>query len=347
MRRFKLSVSAFLIALVIFSLSGCSGFSDGFLKRSIFAMNTVIDINSDGITEADLDDAAALIHSLELIFDFKNPDSELYRWNESTGGGKVSPEFYSVVKTGAEIYDLSGGVSFGGVSSFGACDITIGALVELWDIPNRSEFVPDESEIKAALALSGFEYLKIYESGGEFFVEKTLPGLRLSLGGIAKGWALEQTVEFLKSRGGKHIMVSFGGNVGVAGGKSDGSPWKIGIRSPRPESGNETVGCFEITDGYIAVSGDYERYFERDGVRYCHIFDPQTGYPVTGTQSAVVLTESGAVGDALSTALFVMNSRGETPDMILSREPGIFRTAYIIDESGQRLFGDEKHFTKY
>ena len=339
MRRFKLSVSAFLLAiLLLFAACGCSGISGRFLKRSIFAMNTVIDINSDGITEADLDEAAAKIRSWELIFDFKNPESELYRWNESAGGGKVSPEFYSVVKTGAEIYDLSGR----------ACDITIGALVELWDIPNKGEFVPDESEIKAALALSGFENLKIYESGGEFFVEKTLPELRLSFGGIAKGWALEETVEFIKSCGGKHIMVSFGGNVGVAGGKRDGTPWKIGVRSPRPETDSrETVGCFEITDGYIAVSGDYERFFERDGVRYCHIFDPQTGYPVTGTQSAVVLTESGAVGDALSTALFVMNGRGETPDMILSREPGIFSTAYIIDESGQRLFGDEKHFTKY
>lgn len=348
MRRFKLQVSAFLlVSALLFAISGCSGRSDGVSSRSLFAMNTVIDISSDGITETDLDEAAALIRSWELIFDFKNSESELFRWNESAVGGKVSREFYSVVKTGLEIYVLSSGVCSGGVCSTGACDITIGALVELWDIPNKGELIPDESEIKAALALSGFENLTIYEVGGEFFVEKSLPELRLSLGGIAKGWALEQTVEFLKSRGGQHIMVSFGGNIGVAGGKSDGSPWKIGIRSPRPETGDETVGCFKITDGYIAVSGDYERYFESDGVRYCHIFDPQTGYPVTDTQSAVVFTESGAIGDALSTALFVMNSRGETPDLLLGEQPGIFKTAFIIDESGQRLFGDEGYFIKY
>ena len=106
-------------------------------------------------------------------------------------------------------------------------------------------------------------------------------------------------------------MVSFGGNIGVAGGKSDGSPWKIGIRSPRPETGDETVGCFKITDGYIAVSGDYERYFESDGVRYCHIFDPQTGYPVTDTQSAVG-PPNRRYWRRASTALFVMNIGRDT-----------------------------------
>jgi predicted phage replisome organizer len=128
---------------------------------------------------------------------------------------------------------------------------------------------------------------------------------RKYLGGIGKGAAADELIRYLETSEISHGLVSVGGTIGVFGDKPDGTPYKIGVRDP--DDPNGVVTYLHIRDGFVAVSGDYERYFEEDGVRYHHIFDPYTGIPADGgLRETAVYCTSGAVADALSTALFVM-----------------------------------------
>jgi thiamine biosynthesis lipoprotein len=133
-----------------------------------------------------------------------------------------------------------------------------------------------------------------------------MPGQSVDLGGIAKGYAGDEAIKIYKKHGIKSAYVNLGGNVVTLGTKPDGTPWRIGIQNPRAQNGYY-LGTVEVTDKAIVTSGDYERYFEADQIRYHHILDPQTGYPAdSGLMSATVVTDVSVDADALSTAVFTL-----------------------------------------
>ncbi len=254
-----------LLLMVVLCLTGCQ--PKGYLSRDMYAMNTVISVN----IPADVKGADALMEEAQLLIDGLEAKLSATREQSEISTGEYSDETLSVLDYAYEISRNTGG----------AYDPECLALTRLWRI-NDGGYIPDEEEISAALEKNDID-----------------------LGGIAKGYALQKTVELLSEKA-EYGMVSFGGNVGVWGNKPDGTDWTVGIKDPYDTS--SVVGKVILSDGgYIAVSGDYERYFEQDGIRYHHIFDPETGYPVyNGTHSTAVYTKDGALGDALSTALFVM-----------------------------------------
>ena len=181
----------------------------------------------------------------------------------------------------------------------GAFDCTVGALTALWGFPDAVT-PPTPTEIDSALALVGYEGLEV--AGASFRIAR--PGLRLDLGAAAKGYAVDQMVSVLQELGVVAGLIDAGGDIRYWGAKPDGRDWLFGVQHPRdPE---RYIEVEDLGLAAIATSGDYEQYFEWEGVRYHHLLDPATGYPARRCISATVWAETAIDADILSTAVFVL-----------------------------------------
>ncbi len=285
-----------IFAVAIPFLSACGTQKDK--DTAFFAMDTVITLHLPADTDPTLPAACeTLCRSLEATLSRTVPESDVSRFNASPTGCTVTEETQALVR-------LANQVARG---SFGAFDITVAPLSLLWNVTGRADGDPPPrgEDIAECLAHVGYAHLA---SVGDL-LKKDDPEVMIDLGAIAKGYACEKTVSLLQGAGVARGYVSFGGNIGVIGPKEDGGPFCIGLR--HPDKAGDVAGYLHIGDGYISVSGDYERYFETDGIRYHHIIDPATGYPSeNGIRSAVVWAMDGALADALSTALFVAGEAG-------------------------------------
>lgn len=185
--------------------------------------------------------------------------------------------------------------------SAGAFDLTVGRLSSLWDFDDDIKKVPSEAEIKKEL--STVDYEKIAINGANVTIGK---GQTLDLGAVGKGAACDAAKAYLQKSGVKGAVVSVGGSI-LAFGKRNkiGDKWRIAVRHPRGE--NTYIGVINLSEGFVSTSGDYEKYFEKDGKRYHHILDANTGYPAdSGLSSVTVVCDSGTLSDALSTACFIL-----------------------------------------
>ena len=241
--------------------------------------------------------------------------SEISRLNR-LGRLKVSPDIFYIIKSSKEFWQMTGG----------AFDITIGPLVDLWGFKNREYAVPPDRKIKSALKLIGSDKIILREE--DHIVEFKLPGMKIDLGGIAKGYALDRAVQKLKENKINSCLINAGGQV-YALGENSGRAWKIGIKNPRAA---DFSGNLEIKNQSVSTSGDYEQFFSRGGKRYSHILDPRTGYPASsGVISATVVAPSGINADALSTSAFILGRQGT--DELAKRFPGV---RFYIQESEAR-----------
>ncbi len=195
--------------------------------------------------------------------------SEVNQINQAAGksGVSVSDETYYVIKEAVEYARLTGG----------AFDPTVGPLVRLWGINTEEARIPSQEEIDETLKLVDYNKVQFDDGNNEIFLEKE--GMMIDIGGIAKGYAADKAVEFLRDNGIKSAYVNMGGGVTTLGAREDGNPWRVGIQDPREPRG-EVLAIVEMVDMSIDTSGDYERYFIEDGVRYHHILDTNTGTQV-------------------------------------------------------------------
>ena len=223
-------------------------------------------------------------------------DSELSRFNQYQGSDpfQVSEQTATVVKEAIRLNSLT----------LGALDVTVGPLVNLWGFgpEARRDTVPTEQELAERKAKTGIEYLSV--SGD--FLSKTLPNLYVDLSTIAKGWGVDVVADFIESQGIENYMVEVGGEMRLKGRNAQGIPWRIAIEKPSVQE-RSVQEIIEPGDMAIATSGDYRNYFERDGMRYSHIINPQTGYPIDNkVVSVTVLDKSSITADGLSTGLMVL-----------------------------------------
>jgi thiamine biosynthesis lipoprotein len=172
----------------------------------------------------------------------------------------------------------------------------------LWDFKNKKR--PTDSELKKILPLLNHTHIVFNDNDTSIMLKDK--GVLLDLGGIAKGYAADKTVELLKGAGMKAGIAAMAGDIRLWGARPDGSPWHVGIRAPRGATPDDLIGVLSIKDMAVSTSGDYERFFIEDGVRYHHILDPATGKPAGDFQSVTVVNPHGVMTDALSTAVFVM-----------------------------------------
>jgi thiamine biosynthesis lipoprotein len=217
-------------------------------------------------------------------------NSEISRLNQA-GKLEVSPETFYVIKKSIEFWQISDG----------AFDISVAPLVDLWGFTTQKHNFPTAGSINSILGIIGSDKIILHEKNN--VVEFKLPGMKIDLGAIAKGFALDCAVKKLKEKGIDSCLINAGGQV-YALGKKFGSPWKIAIQNPRK---SEITATLELNDNSVSTSGDYEQFFFKEGRRYCHIIDPRSGYPVSnGVSSVTVVADSALEADALSTAIFVL-----------------------------------------
>lgn len=225
-----------------------------------------------------------------------------------------SPEVLELYQTAKKVYLDSGG----------AFDITVGVLTDLWGFSSQTYRVPKPSELRQALMMVGLE--KITERQGELIIPA---GVKLDWGGIAKGWGVDKAFSALQKQGIKSGFINAGGDLRCWGQNPERRAWRIGLKHPRQPG---FLGVLELADTAVATSGDYQRYFEVDGVRYHHIFDPKTGFPAQGKQSVTVIGPEAAICDALATAIFVLDDA--TPLLRLYPDYG----AIVVNSEGALSF---------
>jgi len=187
--------------------------------------------------------------------------------------------------------------------SEGRFDITSGVLRRAWDFGARPPRVPSAEAIAAARSLIGWSRVE-WDADT---IRLPQSGMEIDLGGIGKEYAADRAATICIERGVVHALVNLGGDVRAVGGQPDGSPWRIGIRDPRaPE---RAIAGLDVVDGAVATSGDYERYFEVDGRRYCHILDPRSGMPVEHWRSVSVVAPLCVVAGSCATIAMLLEER--------------------------------------
>ncbi|MFA5356066.1 MAG: FAD:protein FMN transferase [Candidatus Omnitrophota bacterium] len=272
--------------LAIVPLCGCRDkvfYSD---KRAM--MGTFVEVACSD-REA-LDIVFTEIGRIEGLLSKYKEDSEIFILN-SSGEIKASSDTFYILQKAREFWEESGK----------AFDITVGPLMDIWGFTDKEYRIPAEEEIAQALALAGSDKI-IFNPDGNV-VKLKVPGMKIDLGAIAKGYAVDRAVEKLREHRISNCLINLGGQVYCMGDKS-GRPWSVGVRDPR---GNGFINQVSLRDQSIATSGDYEQYFIKEDRRYPHILDPRTGYPAdSGIVAVTVISPSGLLTDSLATAIFVL-----------------------------------------
>lgn len=277
-------------------LAGCAPASS---ESDFYAMDTIMvvtayDNNEDAAKSARVE-IEQHINALDQLMSRQRKESNLSQLNAAGGAVvTVDHELYEAIETALYYAQLTGG----------AYDPTTAPLSDLWGIGTESQRVPTQAEIDAVLPKVGWQNIKLL---GEDKIQLE-NGAQIDLGGIGKGWAANDTAAICKTAGDTlRVLAQLGGNIigiGENPNNKDGE-WVIGIANP--DNSADYVATISITNESVVTSGDYERYFEQDGKRYHHIFDPKTGYPAnSGLRSVTVVDADSARADALTTALFVM-----------------------------------------
>ena len=263
-------------------------------SREILAMDTAMRVTAYGDRAKEAVQAAEEeIKRLDALFSVGNASGDIARLNENASA-VVSGETCELINRSKELYNSTGG----------ALNIAVYPLMEAWGFTSGEYRVPEQKEIDAMLTCMDVDEISCDENTGEVILPE---GMGIDLGAIAKGYTSARLMDVFVSYDIASAIVSLGGNVQALGNKPDGTKWRVAVEDPFSEEGDSYAGILEITDQAVITSGAYERYFEQDGKRYHHIIDPATGYPAeNGLASVTVVSQDGALADALSTALFVM-----------------------------------------
>lgn len=280
-------VIAALAALILIAFVAYDGIFNKSVSVDFFAMNTVGTLK---ITGKDADETAKKIEAqLDLL------DSDLLsRYNENSLLFKInsgleteSEELAAYVRTLIDVSRKSGG----------AFDFTLGAISDLWDFGGNAS-IPDSAKLLQKLSHAGYEKISVTDSR----IVSADKNAVIDLGAAGKGIALDKAKEILGAQNVRKAVISVGGSV-LCYGEGD---FTVGIRNPEGNAG-EYIAILRTNACCVSTSGNYERYFEKDGKRYHHILDPKTGYPAeSGVVSVTVISENGLLSDALSTACFVL-----------------------------------------
>lgn len=328
-----LSILAIILLMVFIiygtgKTGGSNAMDDHVEESTIIAMDTVMTIKAYG-SNAFQGIAAATeeIYRLENLLSTTKEGSEVYRINHANGEAvQVSDETTYLIKEAINISSQTGG----------ALDITIYPIVKCWGFTGDEFRVPEDSEIQVLLNDVGYD--RVVCSDG--FV-KLAKGQMIDLGAVAKGYAADRVKLKLSEAGVENAIINLGGNVLTMGTKPDGEKWSVGIKNPFSTS--ELTGAVSIDAKAVVTSGNYERYFEKEGKRYWHILDPQTGYPAdAGVVSVTIVTDSSFLADALSTAVYVM---GPEKTRELYEKRGDFEYI-LITNNGETIMSENISFIR-
>ena len=296
-------LSRFIALAAILLLTACG--KEPLYQEQGYVFGTLVDVSIYGEDEARARQATSdVLHEFQRLHDMLHAwqPSELSELNAAFAKSEskaISPELETMLQDAAQLSQ----------QSQGTFNPAIGELVELWGF-HANEFKPvqpDETQI-AQLVANNPQMGDIAFGQGK--AQSRNPAVQLDLGGYAKGYALDRAAILLKQRGIQHALINIGGNI-LALGQHGKRAWRVGIQHPRKSGALATL---ELHDGEaIGTSGDYQRYFESGGKRYCHLIDPRSGYPVQGVQAVTVVTRgarAGVLSDVASKPLFIAGTGG-------------------------------------
>lgn len=289
---FRISNLVFSILFCLIFITGCQ--NQRLYKDNRLMLGTFVEVISSDPRSAGI--AFAEIKRIEGLLSKYKPESEISRLNK-TGYLKASIETFYIIKKSKEFWQVSDG----------AFDITVAPLVDLWGFTDKKFVLPKEEDIKTALRLVGSDKIILNESNN--VIKFKLSGMKIDLGAIAKGYAVDCAVEKLRQAGIKSCLINAGGQIYALGDKA-GSPWRIAGERPDKKGLSE---IFALKDLAVATSGNYEQCFTKSGKVYGHILNPKTGYPAdTDIASVSVIADDGLTADALASAIFILGiERGE------------------------------------
>ena len=299
----KRAAAVFVIGCMVTGLAtGCStngkskGSQASLLKeqtREVFAMDTYMTLKAYGKNAGKaLDASVKEIERIENLVSTGKKTSEIARINQN-GSGKVSEDTMKLILRSRELYE----------DTDGAFDITVYPVMEAWGFPTQNFRVPSQEALDQLLLLTDAGNISYDKATKK--ISFGAEGMKIDLGGIAKGYTSSRIMDIYKENGISSGLVNLGGNVQALGTKTDGTKWKIAVQSP--DDTEDYLGILSVQDKAVITSGGYERYFEQDGVTYHHIIDPKTGYPAeSGLVSVTIVSKDGTLADGLSTSLFIM-----------------------------------------
>jgi len=319
-----LIIALLLLPLLLTALPGCAA-DERKHSRTLFAMDTHVDItlyhHSAQIAQTTIGEISAEIERLENILNRHMPGSDLQRINAAAGKEpvQVSRETVFVLERALEFAALSGG----------AFDPTIAPLLELWGFGGGGvPVVPAPEALARVRQLVDYRAVVLDKAKGTVFLPQA--GMKLDLGGIAKGYIVDRAQE-LARQSASASFVNAGGDISISGRKPTGDDWRIAVRDPHDP--RRWLAIINMEGGSVTTSGDYERYFEAEGVRYHHILDPHTGMPAFGLSSVTIVAGDTLTADALATAVFVLGK--EKGMALVERLPAV--EAILVNSDGNML----------
>lgn len=333
-RSLALTLLVAMIVAIVASVSACAPFLSNSQGRTVFAMDTVIELTVYSSKDASklLDSCESLICDIEDSVSKTKANSDVYRLN-ATGSAVCSDVTLALINESIKF----------SLATQRAFDITLAPLIEFWNSLDGQPSLPNDSEFTSLLTNTGSDNIKVQDK-----LVTLQNGVKIDLGGIAKGYAAQAVVDLIEKNSEEYGvsggLLSFGGAVSVFGKKPNGSAYKIALRDPNDVS--RSIGYVTLEgNGHVSVSGDYERYVTVGGVRYHHIIDASTGFPArSGVKSVSVISADGALSDALSTALFVMGH--ERALALYEAKIFDFEAVFILDD-GTVMQTPNANFTEY
>lgn len=297
-----------------------------------FLMDTTIYIDAAGddtpLVKSSVDQAFSIFQAIADETNKYEDQSNLGLFNlnhrASLESGKTL-DFSPAIPVGEHLFKL---VEFAQKHPNPAFDITLGPVIELWREHTPAKTLPTKEELAAALARTGRDRILLNSNAQTISLQY---GTILDLGGIAKGYAVDQAADHLaKDANVTTALVNAGGNIKVVGTKANGNPWRIAIQNPRKT--DEYMGVIKLHAGEaVATSGDYQRYYEVDGIRYHHLLEPSTGMPARNAASVSVVAKSAMLADYYSTLLFVLPTAATKKIIDATPDIGVI----IVDTQGQ------------
>ena len=297
-------VAAFLFAA---SVGGCASNASensgpaatALVERSRVSMGSELHLTAWTADEAKAVAAFEAVFAefdrLDALMSVWREGSDIVRLNAAAGDTPVpvSRDVRDVLQAAHQVSEWTGG----------KFDVTFGALSGLWKFDHDLDAtIPSHADVLAKTRLIDYRNLIVDESAGTAFLKQK--GMRAHLGGIGKGYAVDKAATIMRDHGLRDFMIQSGGDLYVSGHRGD-RPWRTGIRDPRGPA-DRMFAALDLTDGAFSTSGDYERFFMKDGRRYHHIIDPDLGEPARGSRSVTIVAERSTIADGLSTGVFLL-----------------------------------------
>lgn len=313
---------AALLIILGMLLASCGKQQDHLMKVTRTSLHTITSMtvltSNEQQAQQAIDAAYRELDRLGQMLNFYADDSEIANINKNAGVSpvRVSPETFEIIQKAV----------FASENTEGAFDATVGPLVKLWDF--KKGIVPDKDDIEDLLDQVGYKNIVLDASAQTVYLKEE--GAQIDLGGILKGYAADKASLVLQKNGLSSGIVTVGGEVRAFGNKPDGTPWIVGIQNPRQKGPNdEVIATIALSNRSISTSGDYIKFFEKDGVRYHHILNPKTGYPAEQCGSVTVIANDGVTADGFS-KIFVL---GPEKGLKIAKKVGF--DAIFIDCNGK------------